>query len=122
MKKRIQSFGHAFRGIRMVFGSEINMMIHLAVATLVIAFGILLQISLIEWLICILCFGLVISAEMFNTSIETFIDMVSPEHHPLAGKAKDIAAGAVLVSAIAAATIGLIIFVPKLLLLLAVNS
>lgn len=115
MKKRIQSFGHAFRGIRMVFGSEINMMIHLAVAALVVLFGIYLQISLIEWLVCILCFGLVISAEMFNTAIETFIDLVSPDHHPLAGKAKDIAAGAVLVSAIFAAIAGLIIFIPKLL-------
>ena len=114
MKKRIQSFGHAFRGIRSVFGSEINMMIHIAVAVLVVIFGFYLQISLTEWLVCILCFGLVISAEMFNSSIETLVDLVSPDHHPLAGKAKDIAAGAVLVAAIFAAIVGLLIFIPKL--------
>lgn len=114
MKKRIKSFKYAFKGIRIVFTSEKNMLIHLIVALLVIVAGFVFAISTIEWMICLLCFGFVIGAEMFNTSIENVVDLVSPKKHELAGKAKDIAAGAVLVTAIIAAVVGLIIFVPKL--------
>lgn len=113
MKKRIKSFGYAAKGIRTVLQSETNMKIHAIIAGLVIICGIIFKISPNEWLMCLLCFGLVFSAEMFNTAIETIINLVSPETNPLAGKAKDIAAGAVLVSAIFSATIGLIIFIPK---------
>jgi diacylglycerol kinase (ATP) len=113
MKKRIKSFGYAAKGIRTVLKSETNMKIHAIIAGLVIIFGIIFKISPNEWLICLLCFGLVFSAEMFNTAIETIVNLVSPETNPLAGKAKDIAAGAVLVSAIFSATVGLIIFIPK---------
>jgi diacylglycerol kinase len=64
-------------------------------------------------MLCIGCFGLVISLEMINSAIENLVDLVSPEYNKLAGKAKDIAAGAVLVAAICAAIVGLIIFLPK---------
>ena len=113
MKKRILSFKHAFRGIRMVVSSEQNMRIHLIFVVLVIIFGLLLNISRMEWMLCLLAFGLVIGAEMMNTAIESIVDLVSPDHHVLAGRAKDIAAGAVLVTAIAAALTGLYIFIPK---------
>jgi diacylglycerol kinase len=113
MKKRIQSFGYASRGIRAVFGTEINMKIHLVVALLVVIFGFVFQISLTEWMLCLLCFGLVVGAEMMNTAIENVVDLVTSNQHPLAGKAKDIAAGSVLISAIISAIIGLLIFVPK---------
>lgn len=118
MNKRIESFKYAFRGIAMVLKSEKNMFIHLIISILVFVCGILFQISTTEWMICLLCFGLVFSAEMMNSAIESLVDLVSPNHHKLAGKAKDIAAGAVLVAAIFAAITGLIIFIPKGLALL----
>ena len=115
MKKRITSFKYAIRGIGRTIKSEKNMQIHLVVAFLVIVAGVLLSINLTEWLLCLLCFAMVISAELFNSAIENVVDLISPQHHKLAGKAKDIAAGAVLITAIFAAIIGLVIFVPKLL-------
>jgi len=120
MKNRIHSFRHAIRGIGMVLKSEKNMQIHLIVALLVVVAGLVFVISPLEWMLCLLCFGLVIGAEMVNTAIENIVDLVSPGKHELAGKAKDIAAGAVLVTAIIAAMVGLIIFIPKLWQLIAV--
>jgi diacylglycerol kinase len=114
VKRLINSFRNAFRGIGMVIRSEKNMQIHLIIAFLVVVFGFLLCISPLEWIACLLCMALVLGAEMINTSLENIIDIISPEHHPLAGRAKDIAAGAVLLTAILAATVGLIVFVPKL--------
>ena len=81
---------------------------------LVIIAGIVLKISAIEWIICLVLFGLVISLELVNTAIETTVDIAMPEINEKAKFAKDIAAGAVLFSAIISAIIGLIIFVPKL--------
>lgn len=97
-----------------MFRTERNMRIHLTFTVLVIIFGWILRISITEWLLCLLCFGLVFTAEMVNTAIENVVDLVSPQQNKLAGKAKDMAAGAVLVSAIISACIGLIIFIPKL--------
>ena len=77
-------------------------------------FGIFLKISIIEWITCIILFGLVIAAEIINTAIETIVNLVTGEFNPLAKRAKDMAAGAVLVLAISAAIVGLIIFVPKI--------
>ena len=118
MKKRIQSFGYAGKGIWAVLSSEPNMKIHLAVAVLVVFAGFFFQISTAEWIACILCFGLVFTTEMINTAIESIVDLVSPTRQELAGKAKDIAAGAVLISALVSAIVGLIIFVPKVLVFL----
>lgn len=112
MKKRIQSFVYAGRGIRLV-GSEPNMRIHVIVAILVVIFGFFFDISITEWISCLLCIGLVFSAEMINTAIENIVDLVSPNYNELAAKAKDIAAGAVLISAIISVIIGLLIFLPK---------
>ena len=113
MKKRIQSFGYAFKGIRHVFGTEANMKIHITISVLVIICGIAFAISITEWICCLLCIGLVVGAEMMNTAIENVVDLASPEQHPLAGKAKDIAAGAVLICAIISVVIGMLIFIPK---------
>ena len=113
MKKRIRSFGYAGRGIKVVFGSEPNMKIHIGIATLVIICGFIFSISITEWIECLLCIGLVFGMEMMNTAIENVVDLASPKLHPLAGKAKDIAAGAVLICAIISVIIGLLIFVPK---------
>lgn len=118
MRKRIQSFGYAGRGIKFVFGTEANMKIHIAVAVLVVVCGFVFSISMTEWLFCLLCIGLVFGMEMMNTAIENVVDLVSPEYHYLAGKAKDIAAGAVLITAIISVIVGLLIFFPKCLILL----
>lgn len=90
------------------------MQIHLVVAVLVVLAGWFFNITTAEWVLCLLCFGLVFGAEMVNTSIENLVDLVSPQRHELAGKAKDMAAGAVLISALFAACVGLIIFIPKI--------
>ena len=78
-KKLINSFKYAFQGIGSAFISERNMKIHYTIMALVIIFGFLLKISMTEWIICIALFGLVISAEMFNTAIEYVVDIASPE-------------------------------------------
>ena len=109
-----KSFGYAFKGIGRTIRDERNIKIHLLATVLVVAFGFFLHISIAEWMICLILFGLVISLELVNTAIEATVDLVTEERKPLAGKAKDAAAGAVLVSAIMAAVIGSIIFLPKL--------
>ncbi len=114
MKKRLKSFSFALKGIISAFSTEPNMKIHGIIALLVVIFGILFQISINEWLLCLLCFGLVFGLELINTSLENIVDFVSPEIHPTAGKIKDLAAGAVLISALFSASIGLIIFIPKI--------
>ena len=91
------------------------MKVHILIMLLVIIAGIILEISQTEWCICITLFAIVISAELFNTAIETVVDMITKEKNEKAKLAKDISAGAVVVVAIAAAIIGLIIFVPKVL-------
>lgn len=117
-KKIANSFKYAFEGIISSFKTERNMKIHVIVMILVIIVGILLKINKYEWIICIICFSIVISGELFNTAIETVVDMVMPNKNEKAKLAKDISAGAVLVMAIGSAIIGLIIFVPKILMYL----
>lgn len=114
--KFINSFKYAFIGIKSALQSERNMKIHLLAMILVIIFGFIYQISIREWIDCLFCFGLVISAEMMNTAIEACIDLAMPDIHPMAKLAKDVAAGAVLVTAIIASIIGMLIFVPKIFL------
>lgn len=112
-----KSFGYAFEGIDRTIKEERNIKIHFAAAVLVILLGIWLQISEMEWLICFLLFALIISLELVNTAVEAVVDLVTKEKKPLAKKAKDAAAGAVLFSAIIAAIIGCRIFLPKIVLL-----
>lgn len=115
MNRFLKSFGYAWSGIRSVFKSEANIKIHISIAVLVVLFGVLFNISSTEWIAVVLCIGLVLTSEMFNTALETLVDKVSPGKDPLAGKTKDIAAGAVLISTIISVIVGLIIFVPKVL-------
>lgn len=113
-KKQLRSFGYAWKGIRCCVGKEQNLSFHLIVTVLTIIAGFLLYITRTDWMIVILCIGVVIAAELFNTAIEKLVDLVSPERHPIAGQVKDIAAGAVLVCAATAAIIGLVVFIPYL--------
>lgn len=112
--KLYKSFGYAFEGIGNTILHERNMQIHCTVTILVVIFGFLLKISLLEWFVCLLLFALVLSLELVNTALEAVVDLVTTEKKPLAKKAKDAAAGAVLMSAIIAAILGGIIFFPKL--------
>lgn len=114
LKKQIRSFGYAWQGIKCCVGKEQNLSFHLIAAAAVVIAGFYFDITQTEWLMIILCIGMVITAELFNTAIEKLVDRVSPERNPIAGQVKDIAAGAVLVCAAAAAIIGLIIFIPYL--------
>lgn len=113
-KKLINSCKYAIQGIFSSFKTERNMKIHIFIMFLVIISGIILKINKYEWIICVLCFVIVISGELFNTAIETVVDMVMPYKNDKAKIAKDISAGAVLILAIGAAIVGVIIFVPKI--------
>lgn len=112
IKKRIKSFGYAFQGIGSFLRKEPNAWIHCTAVVVVTSLGLYYGISATEWCIVILCFGLVLMAEAFNTAIERLVDLVSPNFHPLAGTIKDVAAGAVLLGAIAVAIVGGILFIP----------
>jgi len=114
LEKRIKSFGYAFKGIASLLKKEHNAWIHCSAIVLVTCAGFYFGITPTEWCVVVLCFGLVLAAEGFNTAIERLVDLVSPDFHPVAGDVKDVAAGAVLICAIAAAIVGLIVFVPYL--------
>ena len=114
-KKVRNSFKYAFQGIEEAWKTEQNLKIHFMIMTLVIIAGFIFKISLIEWMVCLLLFAIVISLELINTAIETTVDIAMPEINEKAKYAKDIAAGAVLFSAMISVIIGLIIFLPKIL-------
>lgn len=103
----------AWNGLR-IMRQERNFRIHMIVALLVIVLGIFFRLNTIEWSIIIITINMVLTLEILNTSIEMFLDYVKPDFHPTAKVIKDVAAGAVLVSAIAAVIIGLLIFLPKI--------
>lgn len=109
-----KSFGYAFEGIFTGIRGERNMKIHCFAAVCVIVAGVLFHISVTEWCICLVLFGLILSLELVNTAIEAVVDLVTEDKKPLAKLAKDTAAGAVLIAAVMAAMAGLLIFVPKL--------
>ena len=104
MKRFLNSFKYAFEGIITTIKEERNIKIHILAVVVVIIMGVIYKISQVEWIICLILFGLVISSETINTSIE----------NELAKKAKDAAAGAVLVNAIISAIIAGIIWIPKI--------
>ena len=110
----VKSFGYAFEGILTGIRQERNMKIHCVAIILVTAAGTLFQITAVEWCICLLLFGLIISLELVNTAVEAVVDLVTEEKKPLAKIAKDTAAGAVLFSAVMSVIIGCIIFLPHL--------
>lgn len=111
-----KSFYFAFKGIADLFsGRHPNAIVHLLAVVSVCLAGYFLKISTSEWLAVILCFIAVITLEAMNSAIEYVVDLASPDYHPLAEKAKDMAAGAVLLAAIGSVIIALIIFLPKII-------
>ena len=112
LRRRAASFGHAFRGVASALGSEVHLRFHAFATVAVIGLGFYFDISRTEWALVALAVGTVWTAELMNTAVEALTDLVSPEYHPLAGKAKDVAAGAVLLAALAALVVGALIFAP----------
>lgn len=113
----LQAFKCAFKGI-FATAKERNFKIELCFMTLAIVLGLVFSISFLEWLCVIICFGLVLGGEVINSAIEAVVDLASPEYHELAKKAKDCAAGGVLLFSIASFVIGCLIFIPRILSLL----
>ena len=112
------SFLFAVQGFRTAIQTERNIKVMLCGAVFAVTMGLALRINPIEWAIVLLCCGVVVAAELINTAIETVVDLVSPEYHPLAGRAKDIAAGAVWSLCFVVAVVGITIFVNAFLRLL----
>lgn len=112
MKKRLNSFAHAFRGISTLLKTQTNAKIHLAVLIIVIGLAFIFKVTSVEWVLLILTSAAVLSAEAFNSSIEFLCDFSSTEYHTNIKKTKDLSAAAVLITSIGALTVGLLIFIP----------
>ena len=110
-----KSFHYARQGLRSAFASERNIKIILSIGVLAVLAGFIIGLDLIEWAIVLLCCGAVVTAELLNTAIESVVDLVSPEFHPLAGRAKDISASAVWIISITSAIVGLCVYIHALL-------
>ena len=110
-----KSFHYARQGFRSAFKDERNIKIILSIGVLAIIAGFVIGLDLIEWAIILTCCGCVITSELLNTAVETVVDLVSPEFHPLAGRAKDIAAAAVWTISVFSVIIGLCVYIHAIL-------
>ncbi len=115
INKTLRSFKFALSGILYLFKHENNARVHLLAAVVATGLGFWFKISSTEWCFVVLAIGLVSAAEAFNSALEKLCDMVEPEQHPQIKIIKDVAAGAVLLTALAAAIIGFIVFENKFL-------
>jgi len=111
---RARSFVFAFRGLAVVLRTQHNAWLHALATIATLLLGFVLEVSRGEWLALTLAIALVWMAEGFNTAVEALCDVVSPDHHPEVERAKDVAAGAVLIAALGALAVGLVVFAPKL--------
>ena len=112
---RVRSFSCAIKGIRVMIASQHNAWLHSIATVLVVGLGSYLRLSSAEWCFLVLAMMSVWTSEALNTAFEFLTDVASPEFHPLAEKAKDIAAGAVLIAAIGSVIVGILVFGPHLL-------
>ena len=110
MKGFLLSVGYAIKGVIQAFKTERNFRVQLVIGIVVIISGFYFQITNAEWIALLLTSGIVISLELVNTAIEGLVDLISRERHPIAGRVKDIAAGAVLFFAVIALITGILIF------------
>lgn len=115
IRKHLASYRYAFRGIRLAFRHENNMIVHIAAAMAVVLVNYLLNVTTTEWLISLILIGLAWMAEIFNTAIEKLADRVTREHDPLIGQVKDLSAGAVLIICLFAVVCALVIYLPYLI-------
>jgi diacylglycerol kinase len=112
------AFKNAYNGLKYVFSTQRNAKIHLLISLLALFCGVFFRISHSQWTVLVLVIGLVWAAECMNTGVEKLTDLASPEYHILARIAKDCAAAAVLMASATAVVIGLIIFIPRLIIVL----
>jgi diacylglycerol kinase len=115
LRSRINAIRIAFDGLFYVLRTQPNVKVYGAISLVVISVGLLSGISRMEWIILVFTIGLVWAAEVFNTAVESLVDLVSPEENAKAKIIKDVSAGAVLVSAIISVLVGLLIFGPRLI-------
>lgn len=113
--RRMKSFANAIRGVGIILRTQPNIWIQILAGIVVVLMGIAYHITSMEWIALTFAIGFVIVSEGFNSALEVDIDLTSPEYHPFARDTKDIAAGAVLLASLTATAVGLIIFVPKIL-------
>ncbi len=118
MKRLIRSFGFAFKGLRYATATQPNFRIHLVLTAIAIGLGFFIDISFNEWEWIMLSIAFVLVVELLNTGIETLTDLVSPGYNEKAGRVKDVAAGAVVIAAVFALITGIVIFLPKLVVLI----
>jgi diacylglycerol kinase len=111
----MNSFKYAFEGLYTTLKTQKNYKIQIGLGILAVLLGLILKLSLLEWLVLIITINLVLILELINTSLESIVDLVSPEIHPKAKIAKDVAAAAVLISSITSILIGTFIFLPKII-------
>ena len=117
-KRFAVSFLNAIRGVAFLFQTQRNARIELVIACIAVAAGFLLNISMAEWIVVLLCIALVLGLEGINTALEIFANKFHPDFNIEIRNTKDVAAGAVLVAAIISAIIGFIIFVPRVIIFL----
>lgn len=110
----IKSFGFALKGIRLAIKEEHNFRIMLIAFFVVICTGLYFRLDKVDWMMILLTSGIVLVAELFNTTIENMMDMITPDYHVMTERIKDLSAGAVLVTAIFSVIVGLIVFIPYL--------
>lgn len=114
----LRKFSYASQGFFSALRSEVNLRVHCVVAILALVACFVLRVELWGWVAVLILIGLVIFAELFNTAIETVVDLLTPEYHPLARRAKDIAAAAVLILAIVSVVAGLAIYISAFVVLI----
>lgn len=116
--KRGMAFVYAWKGFRALLRYEHNARLHLVAAVMAVIFGIIFGISPMEWCAILICIGMVISAEALNSGIESLADKITTDYDPMIGRAKDYGAAAVTFLALIAASVGAIIFIPRIIELL----
>jgi len=116
-----ESFYHAIAGVLYSFISQRNMKVHALAAIIVVISGLVCGLNRMEWGLVVVAIFMVLTAETMNTAIEKTVDLITDEFHPLAKKAKNLAAGATLLAAVGAVILGIIVFGPYLMGLLRGN-
>jgi len=116
IRDRIKSFSYAFNGLKTLITTQHNTWVHIVASIIIIVLGVVYDISKLDWALIIFSITLVWMAEALNTAIEFLADAVTQEFHPFIEKAKDVAAAAVLITAISAIAIGALVFIPLLFL------
>ena len=117
LKRVLRSFKFSFDGLKYAYLHEQSLILHVLVMTLVVIFGLVFKITPMQWVITLVMGALILVAELFNTSIEAVVDMVTEEYHPLAKVAKDTASAACFIADLIAAGMWLVVFAPKIIAL-----